>query len=61
MRAMLKHKIRKSRKNILSLLESDADKDRKEIISEYSEVRKKGKKEKKKHERNGEYEHLSYV
>ena len=54
---MLKHKIRKSRKNILSLLESDADKDRKENISEYSEVRKKGKKEKKKCERNGEYEY----
>ena len=61
MRAMLKHKIRKSRKNILSLLESDVNKDRKEIISEYSEVRKKGKKEKKKHDRNGEYEHMSYV
>jgi len=46
---MLKHKIRKSRKNILSLLESvqDEEKTRKEI-PEYSEITKNGKKGKKK-------------
>ena len=54
---MLKHKIRKSRKNILSLLESvqDEEKRRKEDIPEYSEITKRGKKEKKKHIRIGKY------
>ena len=41
---MLKNKIRKSRKNILSLLESVTDLERKEEISEYSQVKKKVKK-----------------
>ena len=54
---MLKHKIRKSRKNILSLLESvqDEEKRRKEDIPEYSEITKRGKKDKKKNIRIGKY------
>ena len=55
---MLKHKIRKSRKNILSLLESvkdDEEDARKENIPEYSEITKRGKKEKKKHLRIGKH------
>ena len=55
---MLKHKIRKSRKNILSLLETvkDDEEDRgKENIPEYSEITKRGKKDKKNHIRIGNY------
>ena len=44
---MLKHKIRKSGKNILSLLESVTDLERKGEISEYSEVKKKVKEKKR--------------
>merc|ERR1712096_96234 len=54
---MLKHKIRKSRKNILSLLESvqvAQKNDTTENSNEYAEVRKKGKKEKNKQSRNDE-------
>ena len=50
---MLKHKIRKSGKNILSLLESVTDLETKEEISGYNEVKKKGKKEKKRNARMG--------
>ena len=55
---MLKHKIRKSRKNILSLIESvkeDEDDARKENIPEYSDITKRGKKDKKKHQMIGKY------
>ena len=57
---MLKHKIRKSRKNILSLLESVKDEEeerREESVPGYSEITKRGKKEKKKHLRIGECEY----
>ena len=55
---MLKHKIRKSRKNILSLLETVQveEENTKEKIPEYSDVKKRGKKEKKKKDKRiGKY------
>ena len=54
---MLKHKIRKSRKNILSLLETvqDEEEGRKKKIPEYSEVKKKGKKTKIKSQEIGNF------
>ena len=54
---MLKHKIRKSRKNILSLLESVnvGKEEKKDKTPEYSEVRKRGEKAKIKNERISKY------
>ena len=46
---MLKHKLRKSRKNILSLLEfHEEDEKREKNVPEYSEIKKTGRKDKKK-------------
>merc|ERR1739844_316982 len=46
---MLKHKLRKSRKNILSLLEfHEEDEKREKNVPEYSEIKKAGRKDKKK-------------
>jgi hypothetical protein len=41
---MLKHKVRKSRKNILSLLESvqQEEENSKENVPQYSEIKKRG-------------------
>lgn len=47
-RAMLKHKLRKSRKNILSLLDYVQEQEEDAKIPEYSEIKKPGRKEKKK-------------
>ena len=60
---MLKHKIRKSRKNILSLLETvqDEEEGRKKKIPEYSEVKKKGKKIKIKSPEIGNISFLYYI
>ena len=46
--AMLKHKLRKSRKNILSLLEFHEEDEKRENVPEYSEIKKAGRKDKKK-------------
>ena len=46
--AMLKHKLRKSRKNILSLLEFHEEDEKRGNIPEYSEIKKTGRKDKKK-------------
>merc|ERR1711953_47300 len=45
---MLKHKLRKSRKNILSLLEFREEDEKRENVPEYSEIKKAGRKDKKK-------------
>merc|ERR1712241_135966 len=45
---MLKHKLRKSRKNILSLLEFHEEDEKRENVPEYSEIKKTGRKDKKK-------------
>ena len=45
---MLKHKLRKSRKNILHLLDYAQDQDEEPQIPEYSEIKKPGRKEKSK-------------
>merc|ERR1712241_1388436 len=45
---MLKHKLRKSRKNILSLLEFHEEDEKRENVPEYSEIKKAGRKDKKK-------------
>ena len=45
---MLKHKLRKSRKNILSLLDYVQEQEEDAKIPEYSEIKKPGRKEKKK-------------
>ena len=45
---MLKHKLRKSRKNILHLLDYAQDQDEEAQIHEYSEIKKPGRKEKSK-------------
>ena len=45
---MLKHKLRKSRKNILHLLDYAQDQDEEAQIPEYSEIKKPGRKEKSK-------------
>ena len=45
---MLKHKLRKSRKNILSLLEFHEEDEKRDTIPEYSEIKKTGRKDKKK-------------
>ena len=45
---MLKHKIRKSRKNILSLLDYVQEQEEDAKIPEYSEIKKPGRKEKRK-------------
>merc|ERR1712032_22663 len=47
-RDMLKHKIRKSRKNILSLLDYVQEQEEDAKIPEYSEIKKPGRKEKRK-------------
>ena len=54
---MLKHKIRKSRKNILSLLESvhQEEENRKENIPTYSEIKKREKKGKDRNVKIGKY------
>ena len=54
---MLKHKIRKSRKNILSLLESvqQEEETRKENIPSYSEIKKREKKGKDRNVKIGKY------
>ena len=46
--AMLKHKLRKSRKNILNLLEFHEEDEKRATIPEYSEIKKTGRKDKKK-------------
>ena len=46
--AMLKHKLRKSRKNILSLLEFHEEDEKRDNVPEYSEIKKAGRKDKKK-------------
>ena len=45
---MLKHKLRKSRKNILSLLDYVQEQEEDAKIPEYSEIKKPGRKEKRK-------------
>ena len=50
---MLKHKLRKSRKNILSLLEFHEEDEKRENVPEYSEIKKAGRKDKKKKGRSG--------
>ena len=45
---MLKHKLSKSRKNILSLLDYAQDQEEVAKIPEYSEIKKPGRKDKKK-------------
>ena len=45
---MLKHKLRKSRKNILSLLEFHEEDEKRDTIPEYSEIKKTGRKDKMK-------------
>ena len=47
-RDMLKHKLRKSRKNILSLLDYVQEQEEDAKIPEYSEIKKPGRKEKRK-------------
>ena len=45
---MLKHKLRKSRKNILSLLDYAQEQEDENKFPEYSEIKKPSRKEKKK-------------
>ena len=49
---MLKHKLRKSRKNILHLLEFHEEHEKRAAIPEYSEIKKTGRKDKKKKGKN---------